>query len=156
MKLFAILLSITVGILSVILFKEHILETASAVYNNLTIFTTSNTSNIINSSDTMAAKASVPRAIRKAFLAIEQAEGAGARVRRSIGTPQLKNFSPFLMLDHFSVKPGAGFPDHPHRGQEVRPLSLSSDPHPYSQISTYPPLWSHHPCSTLQSSPRNK
>jgi redox-sensitive bicupin YhaK (pirin superfamily) len=54
---------------------------------------------------------SVPRAIRKAFLAVEQAEGAGARVRRSIGTPQLRNFSPFLMLDHFSVKPGAGFPD---------------------------------------------
>lgn len=54
---------------------------------------------------------SVPRAIRKVFLAIEQAEGAGARVRRSIGTPQLRNFSPFLMLDHFSIKPGAGFPD---------------------------------------------
>ncbi len=62
---------------------------------------------------------SVPRAVRKAFLAIEQAEGAGARVRRSIGTPQLRNFSPFLMLDHFNTKPGAGFPDHPHRGQET-------------------------------------
>lgn len=136
MKLFAILLSITVGILSVVLFKDNFLETASALYNNLNIFTTSNSSNIINSSDTMAAKASVPRAIRKAFLAIEQAEGAGARVRRSIGTPQLKNFSPFLMLDHFSVKPGAGFPDHPHRGQEV--CRLSSDPHPYSQHAPTP------------------
>ncbi|KAI1495343.1 RmlC-like cupin domain-containing protein [Biscogniauxia mediterranea] len=62
---------------------------------------------------------SVPRAIRKVFLAVEQAEGAGARVRRSIGTAQLRNFSPFLMLDHFSIKPGAGFPDHPHRGQET-------------------------------------
>ncbi|KAJ9149968.1 Pirin [Pleurostoma richardsiae] len=68
---------------------------------------------------------SVPRAIRKAFLAVEQAEGAGARVRRSIGTPQLRNFSPFLMLDHFSVKPGAGFPDHPHRGQETITYMLS-------------------------------
>jgi redox-sensitive bicupin YhaK (pirin superfamily) len=58
---------------------------------------------------------SVPRMIRKAFLAKEVSEGAGARVRRSIGTPQLRNFSPFLMLDHFNVKPGAGFPDHPHR-----------------------------------------
>lgn len=65
------------------------------------------------------ANMSVPRAIRKAFLAVEQAEGAGARVRRSIGTPQLKNFSPFLMLDHFTIKPGAGFPDHPHVGQET-------------------------------------
>ncbi|RYO85913.1 hypothetical protein DL762_004992 [Monosporascus cannonballus] len=62
---------------------------------------------------------SVSRAISKVFLAVEQAEGAGARVRRSIGTPQLRNFSPFLMLDHFSIKPGAGFPDHPHRGQET-------------------------------------
>ncbi|KID97117.1 Pirin, partial [Metarhizium majus ARSEF 297] len=66
-----------------------------------------------------ASEMSVPRAIRKAFLAVEQSEGAGARVRRSIGTPQLRNFSPFLMLDHFSVSPGAGFPDHPHRGQET-------------------------------------
>lgn len=57
------------------------------------------------------AEMSVPRAIRKVFLAVEQSEGAGARVRRSIGTPQLKNFSPFLMLDHFSIGPGAGFPD---------------------------------------------
>ncbi|KAK7430624.1 RNA pol II transcription cofactor [Neonectria magnoliae] len=62
---------------------------------------------------------SVQRAIRKVILAVEQAEGAGARVRRSIGTPQLRNFTPFLMLDHFSIKPGAGFPDHPHRGQET-------------------------------------
>lgn len=60
-----------------------------------------------------------PRKVNKAFLAIEQSEGAGARVRRSIGTPNLQNFSPFLMLDHFTVKPGAGFPDHPHRGQET-------------------------------------
>jgi redox-sensitive bicupin YhaK (pirin superfamily) len=68
---------------------------------------------------------SVPRTIRKVFLAIEQAEGAGARVRRSIGTPKLRNFSPFLMLDHFSIKPGAGFPDHPHRGQETITYLLS-------------------------------
>ncbi|KAI9886293.1 MAG: hypothetical protein M1823_001902 [Watsoniomyces obsoletus] len=62
---------------------------------------------------------SIPRAIRQVFLAVEQSEGVGARVRRSIGTPKLRNFSPFLMLDHFSVSPGAGFPDHPHRGQET-------------------------------------
>ena len=68
---------------------------------------------------TKPANMSVPRAIQKAFFAKEISEGAGARVRRSIGTPQLRNFSPFLMLDHFNVKPGAGFPDHPHRGQET-------------------------------------
>ncbi|KAK9473272.1 RmlC-like cupin domain-containing protein [Dipodascopsis tothii] len=60
-----------------------------------------------------------PRSIFKHFIAIEQAEGQGARVRRSIGTPKLRNFSPFLMLDHFSVGGKAGFPDHPHRGQET-------------------------------------
>lgn len=68
---------------------------------------------------TKPANMSIPRAIQKAFFAKEISEGAGARVRRSIGTPQLRNFSPFLMLDHFNVKPGAGFPDHPHRGQET-------------------------------------
>jgi redox-sensitive bicupin YhaK (pirin superfamily) len=66
-----------------------------------------------------------PRGIAKVFEAIEQAEGAGATVRRSIGTPKLRNFSPFLMLDHFSIAPGAGFPDHPHRGQETVTYLLS-------------------------------
>lgn len=60
-----------------------------------------------------------PRRIAQSFLATEQSEGAGARVRRSIGTPKLRNLSPFLMLDHFTIHPGAGFPDHPHRGQET-------------------------------------
>ena len=68
---------------------------------------------------------STPRAIRQIFHAIEQAEGAGARVRRSIGTPKLRNFSPFLMLDHFTIGKGAGFPDHPHRGQETITYLLS-------------------------------
>lgn len=66
-----------------------------------------------------------PRAIRFSFLAREQSEGAGAMVRRSIGTPNLRHLTPFLMLDHFSVPPGAGFPDHPHRGQETITYLLS-------------------------------
>ncbi|RMZ90779.1 hypothetical protein DV736_g1986, partial [Chaetothyriales sp. CBS 134916] len=66
-----------------------------------------------------AKEPATPRAIRKTFLAREQSEGAGARVRRSIGTPQQQNLTPFLMLDHFRVPHGAGFPDHPHRGQET-------------------------------------
>lgn len=70
---------------------------------------------------------STARAIRQVFLAIEQAEGAGARVRRSIGTAKLRNFSPFLMLDHFTIGKGAGFPDHPHRGQETITYLLSLD-----------------------------
>ena len=59
------------------------------------------------------------RGIQAVFEAREQAEGAGATVRRSIGTAKLRNFTPFLMLDHFNIGVGAGFPDHPHRGQET-------------------------------------
>lgn len=73
----------------------------------------------------VATNMSVARGIRSVVQAIEQAEGAGARVRRSIGTPQLRNLTPFLMLDHFTIKPGAGFPDHPHRGQETITYMLS-------------------------------
>lgn len=53
----------------------------------------------------------------KSVYAHEQDEGVGARVRRSIGGMQLRHITPFLMLDHFSSTPGAGFPSHPHRGQ---------------------------------------
>lgn len=59
---------------------------------------------------------SISRHVVKRVLAVEQAEGVGARVRRSIGSMALRNLSPFLMLDHFTVSEG-GFPDHPHRGQ---------------------------------------
>jgi len=43
----------------------------------------------------------------------------GARVRRSIGRPELRNLDPFLLLDEFTVGKPAGFPDHPHRGFET-------------------------------------
>eukprot|EP00358_Blepharisma_japonicum_P006744 CAMPEP_0202940966 /NCGR_PEP_ID=MMETSP1395-20130829/1091_1 /ASSEMBLY_ACC=CAM_ASM_000871 /TAXON_ID=5961 /ORGANISM="Blepharisma japonicum, Strain Stock R1072" /LENGTH=284 /DNA_ID=CAMNT_0049635785 /DNA_START=74 /DNA_END=925 /DNA_ORIENTATION=- len=49
----------------------------------------------------------------------ELPEGDGARVRRVVGTNQLKNLDPFLMMDHFFVSKPAGFPDHPHRGFET-------------------------------------
>ena len=67
----------------------------------------------------MSKAATTHRPVRKIFYAHEQAEGDGARVRRSIGTPALKNFSPFLMFDHFDSNSPNGFPDHPHRGQET-------------------------------------
>ncbi|KFH68976.1 hypothetical protein MVEG_05778 [Podila verticillata NRRL 6337] len=59
------------------------------------------------------------RSITKAVLSREQAEGVGARVRRSIGRPELRNHDPFLMLDEFNVDQNGGFPDHPHRGFET-------------------------------------
>ncbi len=60
------------------------------------------------------------RPIRQIVPAQGTSDGAGVSLRRSIGTPALKNLDPFLMLDHFgSENPDeyiAGFPDHPHRG----------------------------------------
>jgi hypothetical protein len=44
------------------------------------------------------------RSISKCFLSIEMKEGVGATVRRTIGTQQLRNLDPFLMLDEFFVK----------------------------------------------------
>lgn len=50
-------------------------------------------------------------------------DGAGVRMTRVMGTPQLEQFDPFLMLDELhSDDPNdyiAGFPDHPHRGFET-------------------------------------
>jgi redox-sensitive bicupin YhaK (pirin superfamily) len=50
-------------------------------------------------------------------------DGAGVRLTRLIGTPQLDLLDPFLMLDEFGTdRPQdylAGFPDHPHRGFET-------------------------------------
>jgi redox-sensitive bicupin YhaK (pirin superfamily) len=62
---------------------------------------------------------SIYRAIRASFLAVEKREGIGGRVRRAIGVPKLRNLSPFVLLDQFIIPPGAGFPEHPHRGQET-------------------------------------
>ncbi|KAB2623009.1 pirin-like protein [Pyrus ussuriensis x Pyrus communis] len=62
---------------------------------------------------------SSPRMVVKKVLAKSQHEGDGAVVKRAIGSRELRNLDPFLMLDHFSVSPPAGFPDHPHRGFET-------------------------------------
>ncbi|KAN0090590.1 RmlC-like cupin [Hyaloscypha variabilis] len=124
MRVLLLLFSIIVAFLS-IAFKDTIITTIESLTSG---FSTTNTAAFKGPplippraiyGAPKAVNMTIPRAIRKAFLAIEQSEGAGARVRRSIGTPQLRNFSPFLMLDHFTIKPGAGFPDHPHRGQET-------------------------------------
>lgn len=50
---------------------------------------------------------------------LEAAEGAGAKVRRLMPVGGFMNFDPFVLWDHFNVSPGAGFPDHPHRGFEA-------------------------------------
>ncbi|KAG5354930.1 Pirin [Yarrowia sp. B02] len=59
------------------------------------------------------------RKIAQRFVAQERPEGVGATVRRAIGVRKARNFSPFVLFDHFNVPKTAGFPDHPHRGQET-------------------------------------
>lgn len=59
------------------------------------------------------------RSIKQIINSIEQAEGAGARVRRSIGILNNRKFNPFLLFDHFSGSGDNGFPEHPHKGQET-------------------------------------
>jgi redox-sensitive bicupin YhaK (pirin superfamily) len=46
------------------------------------------------------------------------AEGDGAEVNRLFPIPNFMNFDPFVLWDEFTIRPGAGFPDHPHRGFE--------------------------------------
>ena len=50
-------------------------------------------------------------------------EGAGVRLKRSIGGHALNYLDPFLLLDHFQSTTAAdyqaGFPLHPHRGIET-------------------------------------
>ncbi|XP_071951525.1 pirin-like [Antedon mediterranea] len=70
------------------------------------------------------ANQTMARHIIKNVLSIEQAEGMGARVRRSIGSRELRNLDPFLLLDEGKVKKPAGFPDHPHRGFETVTYAL--------------------------------
>ena len=63
------------------------------------------------------------RAVTRVVTAQEASEGAGVRIRRSIGTPELDHLDPFLLLDEFKSDQAsdymAGFPDHPHRGFET-------------------------------------
>ncbi|MBI3988089.1 MAG: pirin family protein [candidate division NC10 bacterium] len=66
---------------------------------------------------------SLPRRIEKITEPQPVVEGAGVRLKRSIGTRTLDSLDPFLLLDHFaSSNPEdyeAGFPLHPHRGIET-------------------------------------
>lgn len=68
---------------------------------------------------TITASMTTLRTIKTIIPGIEQAEGAGAVVRRSIGNMRMRNFTPFLLFDHFSSSGSGGFPEHPHLGQET-------------------------------------
>ncbi len=66
---------------------------------------------------------STPRTVTRVILSTEASDGAGVKLRRSIGTGQISELDPFLLLDNFGTKNPddyiAGFPSHPHRGFET-------------------------------------
>ena len=51
--------------------------------------------------------------------AVETHEGDGVMVKRLMPIPRFHNYDPFVLWDDFTIKPGNGFPDHPHRGFEA-------------------------------------
>jgi len=80
------------------------------------------TSSVPTASPTEA-RASQTRSVTKLVRGHATSDGAGVKLTRVIGTPDLRMLDPFLMLDVFgSDDPDAyiaGFPDHPHRGFET-------------------------------------
>jgi hypothetical protein len=64
-----------------------------------------------------------PRTLQRVIPSVSASDGAGVKLRRSLGESPLARHDPFLMLDEFySDDPDdylAGFPSHPHRGFET-------------------------------------
>jgi redox-sensitive bicupin YhaK (pirin superfamily) len=76
---------------------------------------------------------SSPRRIETIITPEPVVEGAGVRLKRSLGTRTLNYLDPFLLLDHFASDDPrdyeAGFPLHPHRGIETVTYVLRGEVH---------------------------
>lgn len=63
------------------------------------------------------------RPVLKIIEPVRMTDGAGVKLRRSIGTQSLNYLDPFLQFDHFGSRSPEeyqrGFPMHPHRGLET-------------------------------------
>ena len=61
--------------------------------------------------------------VKEIIKPIPTSDGAGVKLKRSIGTPAINYLDPFLMLDEFGSENKddyiGGFPPHPHRGIET-------------------------------------
>lgn len=70
-----------------------------------------------------AAIVQATRGVARLVHGVPASDGAGVRLTRYIGTTQIDQLDPFLLLDELrSDRPGdylAGFPAHPHRGFET-------------------------------------
>ncbi len=69
--------------------------------------------------------------VKKIIKALNASDGAGVKLKRSIGTPEADYIDPFLMLDEFGSENKddyiAGFPPHPHRGIETVTYMLNGE-----------------------------
>ena len=69
--------------------------------------------------------------VEKIIQPISASDGAGVKLKRSIGTQLIDYHDPFLMLDEFGSENKddyiGGFPPHPHRGIETVTYMLSGE-----------------------------
>ncbi|HTW37134.1 MAG TPA: pirin family protein [Steroidobacteraceae bacterium] len=79
--------------------------------------------NVKASAGRVAGSAGTGRPVARVVRGMPTSDGAGVKLTRVIGQPQLPDLDPFLLLDEFGTDNPhdyiAGFPEHPHRGFET-------------------------------------